>query len=75
MSKLCAFRFAQGELANRIQVDSIQPIGFPDITPELARESGFLGVLELLKVAKHGRGENIYLIRFHYVRPRAKRIG
>lgn len=53
-----------------IQVDSIEPIGFPDITPELARESGFLGVLDLLKVAKHGRGENIYLIRFHYQRPR-----
>lgn len=47
-------------------------IGFPDITPKLARESGFLGVLDLLKVAKHGRGENIYLIRFHYVPPRAK---
>jgi hypothetical protein len=65
------YRMEEGE----IQVDSIQPIGFPDITPELARESGFLGVLDLLKVAKHGRGENIYLIRFHYVRPRAKRIG
>jgi hypothetical protein len=50
MSKLCAFRSAQvGELANRIQVDSIQPIGLPDIPPELARESGFLGVLELLQ--------------------------
>jgi len=57
-----------------IQVDSSEPIGFPDITPELARESGFFGVLDLIKVAKHGRGENIYLIRFHYVRPRAKRI-
>jgi hypothetical protein len=57
-----------------IQIDSIEPIGFPDITPELARESGFLGVLDLLKVAKHGRGENIYLIRFHYVRTRAKRM-
>ena len=56
-----------------IEVDSIQQIGFPDITPALARESGFLGVLDLLKVAKHGRGENIYLIRFHYIRPRAKR--
>ena len=55
-----------------IVVDSIEPIGFPDITPQLARASGFLGVLDLLKVAKHGRGENIYLIRFHYVprRPR-----
>src|ERR1700752_4602362 len=58
-----------------IEVDSIQMIGFPDITPELARESGFLGVLDLLKVAKHGRGERIYLVKFHYLRPRAKRIG
>jgi hypothetical protein len=56
-----------------IEVDSIQPIGFPDITPALARESGFLGIIDLLKVAKHGKGENIYLIRFHYVRPRRKR--
>ena len=42
-----------------------RPSVFPDITPELVRESGFLGVLDLLKVAKHGRGENIYLIQFH----------
>ena len=56
-----------------IVVDSIEPIGFPDITPQLARESGFLGVLDLLKVAKHGKGSNIYLVRFHYVPPRAKR--
>ena len=52
-----------------IVVDSIEPIGFPDITPMLARESGFLGVVDLLKVAKHGKGENIYLVRFHYVPP------
>src|SRR5580698_4322733 len=65
------YRMDEGE----IEVDSIEPIGFPDITPELARESGFLGVVDLLKIAKHGRGENIYLIRFHYVRPRVKRRG
>jgi|SRR5215467_13552658 len=58
-----------------IEIDSITPIGFPDITPQLARESGFLGVVDLLKVAKHGRGENIYLVRFHYVRPGGKRSG
>lgn len=58
-----------------IEVDSIEPIGFPDITPELAQQSGFLGVLDLLKVAKHGRSEKIYLVRFHYVRPRGKPIG
>src|ERR1700757_1402551 len=63
------YRMEEGQ----IQVDSIEPIGLPDITPELARASGFLGVLDLLKVAKHGKGENIYLIRFHYVRPRTKR--
>jgi hypothetical protein len=56
-----------------IEIDSIEPIGFPDITPQLARESGFLGVLDLLKVAKHGRGDKIYLIRFYYIGPRAKR--
>jgi len=50
-----------------IQIDSITPIGLPDITPQLARASGFLGVLDLLKVAKHGKGDNIYLVRFHYL--------
>jgi hypothetical protein len=63
------YRMEEGE----IEVDSIQPIGFPDITPRLARESGFLGLIDLLKVAKHGNGENIYLVRFHFVPPRATR--
>ncbi len=59
------YRVDEGE----IEIDSITPIGLPDITPGLARESGFLGVVDLLKVAKHGKGENIYLIRFHYMPP------
>ncbi len=63
------YRMDNGE----IEIDSIEPIGFPDITPQLARASGFLGVLDLLKVAKHGNGENIYLIRFHYIPPKANR--
>ena len=57
------YRMEEGE----IEVDSVLPIGFTDITPELARASGFNGVVDLLKVAKHGRGEDIYLVRFHYV--------
>jgi len=52
-----------------IEVESIEPIGFPDITPQLARASGFLGVLDLLKVAKHGSGEKTYLVRFHFIPP------
>ena len=63
------YRMDEGQ----IEVDSIQPIGLPDITPQLARESGFLGVVDLLKVANHGRGRNIYLVRFHYLGPRGKR--
>ena len=54
-------------------MDSVLPINLADVTPELARESGFKGVVDLLKVAKHGRGENAYLVRFHYVPPRTKR--
>lgn len=57
-----------------IEVDSILPISLADITPALARESGFKGVIDLLKTAKHGRGENIYLIRFHYVAPAARHV-
>src|ERR1041384_3923406 len=64
------YKMEEGE----IEVDSIEPIGLPDITPELARASGFLGVVDLLKVANHGRGSNIYLVRFHYVRPRRKNL-
>lgn len=63
------YRMEEGE----IELDSITPIGLSDITPELARESGFLGIVDLLKVAKHGKGTNIYLIRFHYEPPRTKR--
>jgi len=59
------YRVGDGE----IEIESITPIGFPDITPALARESGFSGVLDLLKVAQHGKGSNIYLIRFHYIPP------
>jgi len=63
------YRMEEGE----IEVDSILPISLADVTPRLARESGFKGVVDLLKVAKHGRGENVYLVRFHYVAPRRER--
>jgi len=54
-----------------ILVESIQPISLDDITGDLARRSGFLGVVDLLKVARHGSGTNIYLIEFQYLPPRA----
>jgi hypothetical protein len=54
-----------------IVVDSITPITLRDITYDLARESGFDSVDDLLQIAKHGRGNNVYLIRFHYLPPGA----
>jgi hypothetical protein len=63
------YRLDPGE----IEVDSILPIEFADITPALARASGFKGVIDLLKIAKHGPGENVYLVRFHYVPPASAR--
>jgi hypothetical protein len=52
-----------------VVVDSIESIELGDITYDLARESGFASVEDLLNVARHGRGENVYLIRFHYLPP------
>jgi hypothetical protein len=52
-----------------IEVDSIEPIERSDITHDLARESGFDSVDDLLEIAQHGRGEHIYLVRFHYIPP------
>ena len=52
-----------------IVVDSIEPIEIDDITQDLARESGFANVDDLLEIARHGKGENVYLIRFHYLPP------
>jgi hypothetical protein len=54
-----------------IVVDSIEPIRLKDITHDLARESGFPSVKALLETARHGRGNRVYLIRFHYLRPGA----
>ena len=67
------YRMEEGQ----IEVESIVPIQWADITPELARASGFKGVVDLLKVAKHGSGENVYLVRFHFVPPSApaRRVG
>jgi hypothetical protein len=52
-----------------IVVESLEPMKVKDITPDLARESGFESVEDLLRIAKHGRGNKVYLIRFHYLPP------
>jgi hypothetical protein len=60
-------RYAMDE--GHVVVDSIARIRMRDITDDLARESGFDSADALLKIAKHGRGNQVYLIRFHYLPP------
>ena len=57
------YRMDEGQIV----VDSITTIRLADITHDLARESGFSSLKDLLDTAKHGRGDNVYLIRFHYL--------
>ena len=57
-------RYALG--SGSVVVDKLHRIEFDDITPALARRSGFAGVVDLLKIAKHGSGRNVYLVEFHY---------
>ena len=61
------YRMDEGQIV----VDSIAPIRLADITYDLARESGFSSVKDLLETAKHGPGDNVYLIRFRYLPPGA----
>ena len=55
-----------------IEVEAILPITRDDITPALARKTGFADVADLLAIAKHGRGESVYLVHFRYVPPRGR---
>jgi hypothetical protein len=57
------YQFEGGE----IEIDSITLITIEEISPRLARECGFASVDDLLKIARHGRGENVYLVDFHYI--------
>lgn len=49
-----------------VVVDSIRKNEWEGISPKMAKDSGFNGIIDLLKTAKHGKGENVYLIDFHY---------
>ena len=49
-----------------VVVDSIRQIDLRDVTGEMARRSGFDGLVDLLKTARHGAGRNVYYITFHY---------
>ena len=49
-----------------IVVTSVAEVSLADVTPELARASGFAGLVDLLKVAKHGPGRRVFVVEFRY---------
>jgi hypothetical protein len=57
-------RYALG--AGAVVVDRIYETRLDDITPALARRCGFTSVVDALKTAKHGTGERVFVIDFHY---------
>jgi hypothetical protein len=57
-------RYALG--AGAVVVDRMHEIRLEDITPALARSCGFSSVVDALKLAKHGAGERVFVIDFHY---------
>jgi hypothetical protein len=57
-------RYALG--AGAVVVDKIYETSLDEITPALARRSGFASLADLLKTAKHGYGERVFVIDFHY---------
>ena len=54
----------------QVVVSSVSEVSLEDITPGLARKSGFAGVVDLLKTAKHGPGRRVFLVEFRYVKQR-----
>jgi len=57
----------------QVLVTAVSEMSLQDITPALARRSGFVGLVDLLKTAKHGPGRRVFFIEFRYVKPRKTR--
>jgi hypothetical protein len=50
----------------QVLITDLREIPMDDITTELAQQSGFDNVAALLSIARHGSGDNIYLIDFTF---------
>ena len=57
-------RYRMGD--GHVVVTALLPITLADLTGSLARQCGFKGVVDLLKIAKHGPGRSVFLIDFYY---------
>jgi hypothetical protein len=64
-------RYALGP--GEVVVTRIFEVSLADITPDLARASGFASLVDLLKVAKHGPGRRVFIVEFRYEAKRRSR--
>lgn len=58
-------RYALGP--GHVEVTRLCEIDLTDVTNDLARESGFADLEDLMAIARHGRGERVFLVEFRYL--------
>lgn len=50
-----------------VEVTRLREVDLADITDEIAREGGFADLEDLMKTARHGRGERVFIVDFVFV--------
>ena len=54
-------------LDGHIEITRMQEVDLDDITEAMAREGGFESLEALMKTARHGRGERVFIVDFVFV--------
>jgi hypothetical protein len=52
-----------------IEVTRLQEVDLDDVTEVMARDGGFESLEALMKTARHGRGERVFIVDFVFVGP------
>ena len=52
-----------------IEVTRLQEVDLDDVTETMAREGGFESLESLMRTARHGRGERVFIVDFVFVGP------
>ena len=54
-------------LDGHIEVTRLREVDLDDVTEAMAREGGFENLEALMKTARHGRGERVFIVNFVFV--------
>lgn len=54
-------------LDGHIEVTRLREVDLDDVTDAMAREGGFESLEALMKTARHGRGERVFIVDFVFV--------